>query len=225
MNDIRDLNIDKSSKSKNANTSIMFIELYLVVLAFFILLNALSKIDEVKKVHAVDSIRKHFFNYDINIETIGAEYEQPTGISYLPSEFIIQHYSDIRLERLDFIRLGNLLLSRHDVNAFFEPNSTTVLDSHLEWLDNLAGILVDDSDTVNYRLDMFIGSHTFLRQDKAFSATGPILDTERLAIIANILLGLGIHESDIRIGITKDHPGEIRFLLSIKTEERNDYRQ
>ena len=223
MNEINELNIDDSSTAKNASSSILFIELYLVVLGFFILLNALSKIDEVKKVQAVDSIRKHFFNYDVNIETIGAEYEQPTGISFLPSEFIIQHYSDIRLERLDFMRVGNLLLSRHDINAFFEPNSTTVLDPYIEWLDNLAGILVDDSNTINYRLDVFIGSHTFLRKDKAFGATGPILDAKRLAIIANILLGLGIHESDIRIGITKDHPGEIRFLLSIKTEERDDY--
>lgn len=207
----------ETDSTTNSQSALLYVELYLVILAFFILLNAISDEDESRKVDVLQSIQNHFFNYDLNIEDIGVEYDWPTGTSYLPSEFVIQHHSITPLEHLDFLKDGNVMVTHKDIGQFFEPNSAKLQASYIEWLNELARILHEDSRELNFTVDIMIGSPTLLTNDKTFDNQTKI-NVKRISTITEHLIKHNVLPQNMRIGITQDHPNKIAFKLLFKSE-------
>jgi hypothetical protein len=195
-------------------STVLFLGLYLILLAFFILLSSVSTVSESKTSAAVGSINSAFRS-DTRVEAL-------TGDSLLLARGAGQ---------LDRALLGAVRASFSSAFPNVEPNETIVgravrfvipSDSifppgrsaiHAEAGDLVAKLARSlETSALGFRNDVEVVLRTGEKMPSASDPEGGLM-IERAGTMARELLAKGVHERSIKTGLRGGPPGTIAFFF------------
>lgn len=198
------------------NPFALFVSLYLVIIAFFVLLNALSVKDELKEYDAVNSINKTFTD-SIGIITINQGVLEDTSFV----EIVKNYFSDVKsimkssfqIEEIDVEQSGSILYASVPIYTLFRPDSDNFRRDKKRFFSNIADILKKQRDGVEVRFEYSVSSGSFLKK-KEYQ-----LDISRASAVAEELNKMGVDRAYITGGISASDDGKIKmmFILTDKS--------
>lgn len=186
---------------RKGNVGSLFVPLYLVVLAFFILLNAVSTRDEDKEGKAVGSVVRTFTNTKEDIDAPGIEFTKPTGPEVEIFDFFAQIKKLITVEAIELYQQGNTLFLTLKVSDFFKENSPIIKDEQNKFIKHLSETLKKDFQTYYTDVEFSITSPHYLNEDEFTNTDEMLLEISRAGNFARSLEDLGVRPHQILVGI------------------------
>lgn len=202
---------DPELQEHKGNTNFLFISLYSLILAFFILLYSKAEISQQKAAAAVGSVQKSFKGQAATIEQPESVNEAPLGAEVL----LRQYYSEIRkvarelleIDDASIIEKGDQLIIRLPTFLLFNEGESTVDDRKL-FLENLANGLT--TTPVGLQLDLEFK----IPQPALIEKPAESLAIRRAGAFARFMVSLGIPESSIYVGLSDETAEMIEITLS-----------
>ncbi|HYD67468.1 hypothetical protein [Azospirillum sp.] len=197
---------------------VLLLSLFLLLLVFFIMLNAQS-VQQVSRVKAVlASVERSF---DFVIDPRLRDGNDPVA-SRTGTVFAVERLNGVgdlfattvAVAKVTTVTPGALMEVRLDADELFEPGTATLRRDRAGLLDRVAESLRKELPGERIELDYLVA----LSPDRPSQPPGPI---ERAAALARDLVARGVPAESVTIGIERGAPGASRFLFTIRsTDER-----
>ncbi|MEQ9347829.1 MAG: flagellar motor protein MotB [Thalassospira sp.] len=191
----------------------LFLALYLLLLAFFILLNTISTFEEVKTREVQESLSSAFASIlppTTSLQTV-TSIEGPV-VAAEDMQEKLGHLFDtaIKVVRVQVIQPGKLMEIIMHVEQLFDPNSILIRERQADFMQQLAEVLADEEGYASYEMEMVMGSE--------IGAKGSIeiennLQIARAGSFARELIDVGAPEDRLYVGID---PGADPFIVTFR---------
>lgn len=196
---------------RTVDSTPLFVSLYVVLLAFFIMLNGLAKVDHERANIVLQSVN-HAFS---NIENIASpQIMRSVGVELSATDFFngVAHIArtELKLEKMSAQQSGNTMTISLPLKSLFAPGYTTPRRESRDFLEKLAGELVTPT----------IG--TWIEVEWIVGAEGDAGDLEigRAASLAEALADLDVPERTLSAGV-RDHAGtDVQLVFNIRRVTR-----
>lgn len=189
---------DTADETKG-QTAALFVSLYLVVLAFFILLNSISVIEMRKQTDAIGSVKDTFSIHPMDtrprLRPVNQSGTELPLKGYL-TEIEKLSKSSIELIESRLSQDGNVLELTMPTDAMFFPHGEALKGEAEEFLVKLAALIADP--TRDKRLDLEAIFYVDLGFEEAF---GSQLSVKRANTLLNMLGQLGADKRNLLFGI------------------------
>lgn len=210
-------NIPKTPEVPAVNSFTLFVPLYLVVLAFFILLNSISEKNPEKNQKVVSSIEKAFSSKNGTAEM--GNKEQFLNFSVI----VTTHFNGIeallkssfKSENIKVVRIGNKMQVKIALNEVFEQNSANIIGLKQDIIDNIIGIIALQVDGITVKSSVKIDSSIVQKTNKESFK----LDKERLAHIIKKLISIGVASEHLTSGITLNEEKNLTIETNIQNNQ------
>ena len=205
---------------KKDNTIALFLGLYLLILAFFILLVSISSLEEVRTQQIMDSLSSTFttilppstkltpFQKDEGDVIAGQAFqERITGI----------FATTLQIAKVDVVQPGRLMKVSLPTRALFEEGEVEMRDVQLEILDRIVAALSARPAGVRYDLEFVIGSE-FIRGTKNLPV-GETLEMGRAGAFAREMLSRGVPPDSVSVGMRKADPTQVDLWFHTREQD------
>ncbi len=194
----------------------IFLGLFLLVLAFFIMLVSISTFEEVKSSKVMDSLTSTFttvlpptsdpvdFNAkDGDILAGEAFQEQVTSI----------FSTAIQVEKIEVVQPGRLMRLQMRVNVLYLDGQTTVREDQYPLLDRIVAVLSNRPPGLRQDMEVIIGSRV---TDGVALPVGQTLEMSRVGELARLMVSRGAPPDAISIGMKPGDPNEISLWFWVR---------
>ncbi len=199
-------------------TLIQILSLYLLLLAFFVILYNISKVEQYKTVAVAESLNATFADH-------GRTTEKPTRLTSALGRIITDHAfqqrigqliaNEIPLARITEIKPGSVFEARVPVEDLFELDD--VAPSRLAWIRRLAGALAGSPPGMRYEVDLMVGTAA---DDGDGDAPRRRLSLVRAARLAARLVAAGAPPGQVGAGLERGDPNWVRLLFFVRGTTR-----
>jgi hypothetical protein len=191
----------------------LFLALYLLLLAFFILLNTISTFEEVKTREVQESLSSAFAAIlppTTSLQTV-TSIEGPV-VAAEDMQEKLGHLFDtaIKVVRVEVIQPGKLMEVIMHVDQLFDPNSILIRERQANFMEQLAEVLADEEGYASYDMEMVMGSQIGA---KGTIDTASNLQIARAGSFARELIDVGAPEDHLYVGID---PGADPFIVTFR---------
>ena len=197
----------------------IFLGLFLLVLAFFIMLVSISTFEEVKSNAVMDSLSSTFTTVlppttdltDFNAKNGNI----PVGEAF--QELITTIFSTaIQVEKIEVVQPGKLMRLRIPTQILFKGDEITLREDQLPLIDRVVAVLSNRPPGLRQDMEIIIGTNL---GDKILSPETQSLEMARGGELARTLVGRGAPPDSISVGIKDGTPGEINFWFWVRLLE------
>jgi len=202
---------------------VLMLGLYLIVLAFFILLNAISEDSPDRQDLVVESVREGF---DFREEGPGRG-SDPTEITAPPAyEAIVQSLdgaleSHLQVDEYDVTGDSEKVQMRLDIKRFFYPGEVRIIPDMILFFEDLAKTVQDRRADTSMRLQVMVsGDESTLSNDTPYDDFS--LAGRRSTLFTRALIAEGIEKSQISAGAFKAEPSLILTFHIFDSEPKED---
>lgn len=218
-----------TAKAGGGNTIALFLGLFLLVLAFFILLVSISTIENVKSREVMNSLSSTFANLVAPV-TDPTDFVSAKGEILAPEEFqkrITGVFStDIAVDRIKVVQPGKVM--RIDLQALelFEDGKSILRPGHENLLRRIVSSLKANPNNIRFEMAFLIGNAPAENGDLPTTQT---LSVSRAGSFARALIERGAPENTLSVGIRDGAPSDVTIhfyardeglaLLDFETEE------
>ena len=206
---------------KTDNSVSLFVSLYLVVLAFFILLNSISKIEQKKHQEAMESIDRTFSNVDSLQESDLPYIEHSASFgSQIAAETFFAPVGKLAKEMLsitdaNIIETGNTMVLTVPINTFYVSNSPEIQGKQRAFLNRVADEMTKMGDTSVVNLEFSVGLLVSTKMKDKTQMDKVKLGTLRAGSFARVLASMGVDERAIYVGLMPDgDPNTIQMTFT-----------
>lgn len=191
----------------------LFLALYLLLLAFFILLNTISTFEEVKTREVQESLSSAFAAIlppTTSLQTV-TSIEGPV-VAAEDMQEKLGHLFDtaIKVVRVEVIQPGKLMEVIMHVDQLFDPNSILIRERQADFMNQLAEVLAEDEGYASYEMEMVMGSEL---GSKGTIEIENNLQIARAGSFARELINVGAPEDHVFVGID---PGADPFIATFR---------
>ena len=188
---------------------ILVLSLYLLMLAFFVVLNSISNV-EVTRLQAVSGSLNETFAAkgkptDKSITLVSSQ-----GNVFADAAFLSRVGNLIRTEfafaNVEDVLPGRLMVVTMSADSLFIPGREAINPLLRPIIDRVAKALINPSPGVRYDVDILVGK----------SATDDLV-LGRSALLANVFAAAGSPARSIAAGIEQDSPGQLRLLFHVRS--------
>lgn len=198
----------------------LFVSLYSLVLAFFILMFSYSTIAQKKVRETVDSVKSTFSTPGVG-EMPDAMEQPPLG-SELPLQ---AYYADIKkvaleemqIDETQVIERGNTLIFRLPVYLFFKEGTAEVDDKRL-FMEHMANDLVNNPVGKQLDVEFMLGRGRLPAPAEEAKKTAVHLSVMRAGAFARALVAMGVDENTIYSGLSEGDPDFFTLTFSPREE-------
>jgi hypothetical protein len=191
----------------------LFLALYLLLLAFFILLNTISTFEEVKTREVQESLSSAFAAIlppTTSLQTV-TSIEGPTISAQETQDKLGQLFETaIKVVRVEVIQPGKLMEVIMHVDQLFDANSILIRERQADFMRQLAEVLADDEGYASYEMEMVMGSQL---EDKGSIQIENNLQIAQAGSFARELIDYGAPEDHFFVGID---PGADPFIVTFR---------
>jgi hypothetical protein len=192
----------------------LVLSLYLLLLAFFVVLNTISNV-EITRSTAVSGSLNETFAADGRPAEKSVSLVSSQGNLFADAPFLSRLGKLIRTElafaEVEEVLPGRLMAVTMSANSLFIPGREAINPLHRKIIDRVANALINPSPGVRYDVDILVGR------------SGPDdLVLARSAYLANVFAAAGSPARSIAAGIEQGSPGQLRFLFHVRP--RNEAR-
>ncbi|MAZ34348.1 MULTISPECIES: flagellar motor protein MotB [Thalassospira] len=191
----------------------LFLALYLLLLAFFILLNTISTFEEVKTREVQESLSSAFAAIlppTTSLQTVTSIEGPVVAAEDTQDKLGSLFQTAIKVVRVQVIQPGTLMEVIMHVEQLFDPNSILIRERQNEFMDQLAEVLADESGYASYEMEMVMGSEV---GSKGTVEIENNLQIGRAGAFARDLIDRGAPENNLYVGID---PGADPFIVTFR---------
>ena len=208
----------ESSGKAGENSASLFVSLYLVILAFFILLNTIANIQQEKTEFAMNSLDQSFGftkeDFAIpQIQLVQRAGDEITTAQYLDSVGTLVREA-VTLVDAKIIETGDTMHITLPVDSFYYENEAVIRAEHENFLMELAKQVSKIQRNARIDMEYVIGSEPLTEYPTAVNN----LPLARAGEFARIMAELGVGEDRMFIGMS---PGSDPTMLSLVFQPRD----
>ena len=192
----------------------LVLSLYLLLLAFFVVLNSISN-TEISRSQAVSGSLNETFAAQGKPAEKSATLVSSQGNVLAGAAFLSRVGNLIKTElafaTVEDVLPGRVMAVTMSADSLFIPGQEAINPLHRPIVDRVAKALINPSPGVRYDVDILVGK----------SATDDLV-LGRSAFLANVFAAAGTPARSIAAGIEQDSPGQLRLLFYVRP--RNEAR-
>lgn len=200
--------------------SLVFLSLFLLLLAFFILLNALATIEEEKSRQVLTSVAATFrsvVDADTSAQVLLAELgptSDPDEVLEAMEQLWVTSVSVIKVERLT---AGQLMQITMPANELFLGGKAELRTDRRDLLERAARVLSVQAKSMVAELELVLGTEPI---DPAKLDEDPPLPIRRAVVLAGALLDVGAAKDKVSAGVRVGDPKVLRLRFAIRAAAR-----
>ena len=207
--------IEETSSGSSDNSATLLISLYLVVLAFFILLNSISEQDNNKTAKAFNSLTSVFSSESgkskLNMKTPAMfDFNFVIASSFDRIEGSIK--SSFQLDEINLQRYGNRMEAIIPINKFYSDDSLELRRKQKKLLRQVSNILKNENNGARLYLDFTIDSLSYIGEEGSDKSN---IDMDRTSTVIDYLLSKGAPKELISGGIRFNNQQNITINFTI----------
>jgi len=191
----------------------LFLALYLLLLAFFILLNTISTFEEVKTREVQESLSSAFAAIlppTTSLQTVTSIEGPVVAAEDMQEKLGHLFETAIKVVRVQVIQPGKLMEVIMHVEQLFDPNSILIRERQADFMKQLAEVLGDEEGYASYEMEMVMGSQI---GSKGAIEIENNLQIARAGSFARELIDVGAPEDRLYVGID---PGADPFIVTFR---------
>ena len=206
-------------RPRRETTLIQMLSLYLLMLAFFILLYNHSRIEDAKAKAVAGSIHATFADKGVNAD-------QPVPVTSLLADALAEAEfqrrvgklirTEIPIAEVDVVKRGRLMRARLPISELFERNSPRLKADRSPLLRNVAKLLSDSPSGLRYDLEVILGSPWITPK---MLGEGTPIQVARTSSIAIALQGAGAPAGNVAVGLRQGEQGWVNLHFHVRSEE------
>lgn len=212
----------ESTAEQGPNTVALFLGLYLVVLAFFILLVTISTVEETKSKKVMDSLSSAFtsivppsadlqnFKSKDGDVLAGQEFQQQvTGI----------FSAALGIDKIETVQPGRQMRLVLRADSLFFQNEARIRPAMFPLLDRAVAALSSRPAGLRYDMEFVIGTTT--AKDGKTMPVEETLEVRRAGAFANEMNARGIPPDSLAVGMRPGHVGEVMIWFYTRDIEKS----
>jgi len=206
-------------------TLALFLGLYLILLAFFVLLNTMATLKE-DRVKAVLGSLLSTFSTEILNTLNPTEFTASVGNELSTQEYHreIRDFFEVAvpLSRVEFYSAGSVMRIRMPADQLFESGSIVVREDREDLMFRITRALKRRVAGLRYEVEFSTFTGPFLGDE---AASGQVIEIARAGAFARAVQDGGTPVNSLTIGAQPGNPGEIElaFLVRVVDEARIDF--
>lgn len=212
------------SASGGADSVSMFLSLFLLVLAFFIVLVSISTLEDVKSQAVRDSLSSTFRSV-LSPSTTPTEFTSKDGNILAGQVFQEQitglFATTLQVAKVEIVRPGSLMRIKLPVSAMFANGETEIRPVTVPVLDRIVAVLSSRPPGLRFDMEFFIGSP--LSAEKALPVA-QTLETQRAGNLAREMARRGVPPDSIAVGIQPGRTDQITIWFYVRDEAETQLR-
>ena len=200
------------------NTIAMFLSLFLLVLAFFIILVSISTVEEVKS-QAVRSSLSSTFRTVLSPSMDPTEFTSKDGDVLAGQQFQEQvtdlFSTTLQVAKVEIVRPGQLMRIKLPTSAMFAEGATEVRPVAVPVLDRVVAVLSSRPPGLRFDMEFVIGSA--FTEGKSLPVT-QTLETERAGNLAREMARRGVPPDSVAVGIQPGRVDQVTIWFFVRDE-------
>jgi hypothetical protein len=206
----------------------LILSLFILLLAFFILLNAISNRTEVKSQAVMDSLLSTFRPIEDSSQSVqtlsfllGATPEPEDLVHEMRQLWV----NAIPIVEVKLLRDGKSMRFRLPANMIFTGGAALLRKDRRDLIKNIASILATEAPGFANELELLVG--TDWRAGKEFDLKINNLEIQRLVEFVGELISQGAPPASVSIGVHErgGKEFELRFFVRSKAPSKTDFRK
>ena len=209
--------------TENVSTVVVSLSLYLIILAFFILMNAISRPEGVRAKGVLDSIGSTFKSFPLTFVSSlemavgGAGFDAAPGFEESIRELFETSFPLVRITPSPAFNQIEVVVP---LESLFAPGEAEIQGKNEPVLDRLAKILGRRTPGVRLEIEVLISPPPV---DAEAPHSGTALMVDRAGALARELAARGVPAARISAGIEQREPDSLRILFVVRqTDEPID---
>jgi len=206
-------------------TLALFLGLYLILLAFFVLLNTMATLKE-DRVKAVLGSLLSTFSTEILNTLNPTEFTASVGNELSTQEYHreIRDFFEVAvpLSRVEFFSAGSVMQIRMPADQLFESGSIVFREDRGDLMFRIIRALKRRVSGLRYEVEFSTFTGPFIGNE---AAAGQVIEIARAGAFARAVEAGGARVNSLTIGAQPGNPGEIEmsFLVRVEAEARIDF--
>lgn len=194
----------------------LFLGLYLLVLAFFIVLVSISTPEQVKSKAVKDSLSSAFSSLlppTMRPETFLAKEGDVVAAREFQERITGVFAAAMRVARIEIVQPGRLMRVLVPADVMFEAGGSRIRDTQIALLDRVVASLSARPPGLRYDMEFVVGS-----ADSGGGAmpTGQTLEIARAGAFAREMTGRGAPPDSVAIGVRPGDPGDVAIWFWVR---------
>ena len=205
--DINNIKPKRDNPERQDNTILQFVSIYLLILAFFILLVTISTVDQEKSNAVMESLqlRTELSDSDRGADSPGQAFIQKLNDLFLKT---------IGVEKIEELKTGKILRIQLGAEALFENDKATIKTSQRDLIDRIISALSSRPPGFQFDMEFIMGTSIGPEGNLPVNQT---LAMARAGAFVRQLLSRGAPPDSISIGLGAIENGEIIFEFYVRT--------
>ncbi|NQV54881.1 MAG: hypothetical protein HQ503_03410 [Rhodospirillales bacterium] len=201
---------------RGISTTIQFLSLYLLVLAFFILLVTISTFENVKSKAVMDSLNSTF-------APVRRPSTELTVFTSNSGRFIgAQEFQDVLnglfttalgVEKIEIVQPGSIMRVILDADSLFHRGTVKIREGQIPLVDRIIASLSSRPPGLHYDIEFIVGSEP---NGTELLPTGQSLQMARAGSFVREMLSRGTPPDTISIGMRSDEPDKIEMWFYVR---------
>jgi hypothetical protein len=212
-------------ESSAHHTTALFLSLYVLMLAFFIVLVSMSSPEKIKSRAVMDSLTSTF-------ASLLAPSGELTAFTSKEGDFLAAQAfqeqiaavfsSPVQVAKVEIVQPGRLMRVVMGSDSLFLPGTAEIREAHIPLLDRIVASLSVTTPGLHYDLEFLIGS---LPKPDGMLPVAETLETARAGAFARVMSARGTPPDSIAVGLRPGNPREVvlRFFVRPLDEVRLEY--
>ncbi len=205
-----------STEGQGGGSIALFLGLYLLILAFFILLVSISTLEDEKTQAAVTSVTTSF------AKVLPPELQLKVDSEVAGEVLAGQHFQDsindiftssIQITKAEVTQVGKQMVIQLDSDALFETGSDAVRKTNHPLLDRVVATLSGSPPGLRFDMEFVIGSPY---QKGKILPIGETLEMQRAGSFVREMMGRGVPPGNIAVGITPGNPKNVSIWFYVR---------
>jgi hypothetical protein len=214
-----------ASTDTDGHTTALFLSLYVLVLAFFIVLVTISSPEKVKSKAVMDSLTSTFASLmapSTDLTTFASKEGDFLAAEASQEQINGVFTSTIQIARVEIIQPGRLMRVMMPADSLFFPGTTDIREAQVALLDRIVASLSVSTPGLHYDMEFIVGCP--YGPGKSLPA-GDTLENARAGVFARAMLARGVPPDSIAVGLRPGEAGDIvmRFFVRPQNETRLNF--
>ncbi len=223
---IRDLELDLPPEEPQQAPDIVpiFLGLFLLVLAFFIMLVSISTFEQVKSTAVMDSLSSTF-------TTVLPPTSDPTEFNAKDGDIIAGEAfqeqitsiftTAVQVEKIEVVQPGRLMRLKMPQNAMFKDGEAAVRDDMLPLLDRVVASLSNRPPGLRQDMEVVIGAPP---TGNFYLPVQQTLEVARAGELARVMTGRGAPPDSVSVGVNSGDQGNVTLWFWVRGIEETEVR-
>lgn len=211
-------------RSSKHNGFAVLMSLYLLLVAFFVMLNSMAQFEESRIAAAMGSVKAEFRNESATAAS-GREVPSQPGLTPAVESFHseVRQFFEVSLpiDHVDPVLRGDILSLAVPTDDLFRQNEVAARPRGRSFLDAMATSLKRTRPGLRVEVEMVFGTGTSLPGGGDGGGDGvAAFELRRASGLAHALRRRGVAAAAIRTGLIPGDPGQISFIFRVRDEEQ-----